>query len=69
MKYYSDRDYALETVPVQYAGLNMIKVPNDDRGLTLASDYLTFKADSHICFLSSEPLALIFGTGFASTPT
>ncbi len=31
--YYTDRTHTLNSVPSQYAGLNMIKTPNDDRNL------------------------------------
>ncbi|MCP5004882.1 MAG: hypothetical protein GY941_13205, partial [Planctomycetes bacterium] len=43
MEYYTDRTYTLPCVPSKYAGLDMIKTPNDDRNLTAASDYLTFE--------------------------
>ena len=42
MVYYTDRTYTLSNVPLQYNGLEMIKTPNNDKGLTEASDYMTF---------------------------
>ena len=42
MEYYTDRAYTFTNVPAQYIGLNMIKTPNDDLGLTQATDYMRF---------------------------
>jgi uncharacterized repeat protein (TIGR02543 family) len=43
LQYYTDRSYTLTSVPSQYAGMDAIITPNDDRYLTDASDYLTFQ--------------------------
>jgi hypothetical protein len=43
IRYYTDRDYTLTNVPSDYAGMDTIITPNDDRNLTTASDYLTFE--------------------------
>ena len=43
VEYYTDRGYTLTSVPSDYAGMNAIITPNDDRNLTTASDYLTFE--------------------------
>jgi hypothetical protein len=43
MDYYTDRDYTLTAVPSTYIGMKTIKTPNDDRNLTTASGYMTFK--------------------------
>ena len=43
MNYYTDRNYTLTNVPPQYAGIDMIKTPNDDLSCTDATGYLTFQ--------------------------
>ncbi len=42
LKYYTDRDFTLTSVPAAYVGMNAILTPNDDRHLTAAGNYLTF---------------------------
>lgn len=46
MEYYTDRNYTLTAVPQQYLNMAVIKTPNDERGLTDPSDYLTFEMSS-----------------------
>ena len=43
LPYYTDLIYQITSVPPVYAGMDAILTPNDDRNLTDAYDYLTFK--------------------------
>ena len=42
MKYYTDRDYTLTSVPSVYTGMDTIITPNDERNMTTTSNYMTF---------------------------
>ena len=46
MKYYTDRDYKITSVPSTYIGMEMIQTPNNDLNLTISADYLTFEMPS-----------------------
>ena len=43
IRYYTDRDYTLTNVPSDYAGMDTIITPNDDRDMTTSTGYLTFE--------------------------
>lgn len=42
LEYYTDRDYQIIDLPVEYIGLPAILTPNDDRNLTQEAGYLNF---------------------------
>ena len=43
IKYYTDRDYRLTSVPSGYVGMDTILTPNEDRDLTTPTGYLNFE--------------------------
>ncbi len=42
MEYYTDRSYALTTIPSQYVGMTVIKTPNEDQARIDESNYLKY---------------------------
>jgi len=71
MKYYTDRDYTLTNVPSQYVGMDAIFMPNADRDLTDASNYLTFtmpySGTVYVAFDSRAASLPDWMTGFSIT--
>jgi len=43
INYYTDRTYTLYDVPLEYAGMTLIKTPNNDLNVTRPSGYITFQ--------------------------
>jgi len=44
IRYYTDRTYTLYDVPPEYAGMTLIKTPNDERKVTMATGYIKFQS-------------------------
>jgi hypothetical protein len=46
IKYYTDRDYTLTSVPTKYTELSMVRLPNNDRSKTDVSGYVKLSFNS-----------------------
>ncbi|MFZ0612312.1 MAG: hypothetical protein WAM73_08755 [Desulfobacterales bacterium] len=59
MKYYTDRDYTLTSVPSVYTGMDTIITPNDERNLTISSNYITLTmSDDSMVYVAYDSRAI-----------